>query len=163
MSLKVPQKLSNSPLRETIFEIRFEPSTPAAGDLLPGLLYSALKSDYPEVMSLPMANVPRAVREKTPDLHYQPSHSLRGSTLSVQIGDRGISLHAMEYPGWTRFKGKLESLIEAVKGTGLAKRVERFSFKYVNLLEASSSEKQLSFINMKVEMIGEAPSERGFQ
>ena len=39
----------------------------------------------------------------------------------------------------------------------------QFSFKYVNLLEASSSEKQLSFINMKVEMIGEAPSERGFQ
>ena len=162
MSLKMPQKLLKSPLRETIFEIRFEPSTPAAGDLFPGLLYASLKSDYPEVASLPMANVPRAVREKNPDLLYQPSHSLRSNAISVQIGDRGISLHAMEYPGWTRYKEKLESLIEAVRATGLAKRVERFSFKYVNLIESASSEKQLSLINMKVEVNGAFPIERGF-
>src|SRR5438093_10100772 len=132
MSLQMPQKLSVEPLRETIFEVRFEPATPAAGDLLPGLLYSAMKSDYPEVLPLPMASVPRVMREKNPDLHYQPSHRLQGKSTSVQVGDRVVSLITTEYPGWNRFKEKLEALIELVRGTGLAKHVDRFALRYVN-------------------------------
>ncbi len=163
MSQQMPQKLQVSPLRETIFEIRFQPTTPAAGDLLPGLLYSAMKSDYPEVMPLPMASVPRGIREKNPDLHFQPSHRLQGNVTSVQVGDRAVSLITTEYPGWNRFREKLESLIKAVRETGLVKHVDRFSLKYINIIEASGTEKQLALINMKIELNNAAPSERGFQ
>jgi uncharacterized protein (TIGR04255 family) len=162
MNTKMPQKLSFEPLRETIFEIRFEPTISAAGDILPGLLYSAMKSEYPDVTPLPMANVPRGAREKNPELHYQPSHRLKGKSSSVQVGDRVVSLSIMEYPGWTRFRGMLEGLIDVMKGTGFIKRAERFSLKYLNVIEMPATEKQLPLINARVELCGSTPIERGF-
>ena len=163
MTLRLPQKLLKSPLRETIFEMRFEPALAAAGDILPGLLYSELKSDFPEVVPLPLASVPRAIREKTPDLVYQYAHSLRGSSGSVQLGDRVLAFHVIDYPGWIIFRAKIESLIKAVQATGLVKQLERFSFKYVNVIEASTSEKQLQLLNLKMELVGHSPAEHGFQ
>ena len=162
MTTKMPEKLRLSPLRETFFEVQFEPVIPTAGDILPGLLYGQMKTEYPEVMPLPMANVPRNVRQQNPDLHYQASHRLHGASGSILVGDRVISLTTLEYPGWKLFKARLLSLVQALRATGQAKIVTRFSFKYINLIEASAEEMQLSFLNMKIESVGAPPSERGF-
>jgi uncharacterized protein (TIGR04255 family) len=159
---KMPEKLRLSPLRETFFEVQFEPAIPTAGDILPGLLYGRMKTEYPKVMPLPMASVPRNVRQQNPDLHYQASHRLHGASGSILVGDRVISLTTLEYPGWTLFKAKLLSLVQALRETEQAKIVTRFSFKYINLIEASPEEVQLSFLNMKIESVGAPPNERGF-
>ena len=161
MTEQLPQKLMRSPLREALFEMRFEPAMPAAGDVLPGLLYSNLKDRYPQVTPLPMANVPRPIRDKNPELLYQPSHRLQGNLSSVQVGDRVVTLATIQYPGWNQFKAQLESLVHAVKGTGLARHIERFSFKYVNVIEASVNEKQLSLLNARIELLGDVPMEKG--
>lgn len=152
----------NSPLREAIFELRFVPATPTAGDLLLGVLHSFLKKEYPEVLALPMANVPRNIRDQNPDLKYQPSHRLIGGPHSVQIGDYSVLLGTIEYPGWDNFKLRIESLIDALNQTGFVKQIERFSFKYINLIEAAKSEKQLPLLNLKIELTGMAPNEIGF-
>lgn len=162
MITSMPKRLSLSPLRETFFEVQFEPVIPTAGDILPGLLYGHMKTEYPEVMPLPMANVPRNVRQQNPGLHYQASHRLHGVTGSILVGDRVISLTTLEYPGWKLFKTRLLSLVQALGETGQAKMVTRFSFKYINLIEASAEEAQLSFLNMKIESVGAPPSEQGF-
>jgi uncharacterized protein (TIGR04255 family) len=162
MSQSLPKVLGKPPLREVIFELRFETEKPGMGDLLLGTLYSALQKDYSEVLTLPLAGVPRELREKTPDLKYQPSHRFSSGSHSVNIGDQAINLHTLEYPGWSRFKGMSESLIEALKKTEFVKQIERFSFKYANLIEASESESQLSLLNMHLEIIGKPPSEKGF-
>jgi uncharacterized protein (TIGR04255 family) len=162
MKIKMPEKLKLTPLRETFFEVQFEPAIPTAGDILPGLLYAEMKAQYPEVMPLPMANVPRNVRQQNPELHYQASHRLHGSSGSILVGDRVISLTTLEYPGWTLFKEKLVSLIKVLRATEQAKTIKRFSFKYINLIEASAEEAQLAFLNMKIECGGTLPSERGF-
>lgn len=54
------------------------------------------------------------------------------------------------------------SLIKVLKATEQAKIIKRFSFKYINLIEASPAEAQLSFLNMRIECVGAPPSERGF-
>ena len=162
MSRSLPKVLGKPPLREVIFEIRFETEKPATGDLLLGTLYSALQKDYSEVISLPMAGIPKELREQNPELKYQPSHRFSSGSHSVNIGDRAINLHTLEYPGWSRFKGMTLTLIEALKKTGFVKQVERFSFKYTNLIEASESENQLSLLDMHLEIIGMPPSEKGF-
>lgn len=162
MTIKMPEKLKLTPLRETVFQVQFEPAIPTAGDILPGLLYTRMKAEYPEVMPLPMANVPRNVRQQNPELHYQASHGLHGASGSILVGDRVISLTTMEYPGWIPFKKKLVSLIEVLRATEQAKTIKRFSFKYTNLIEASDEEAQLAFLNMKIECGGALPSERGF-
>lgn len=162
MTIKMPEKLKLTPLRETVFQVQFEPAIPTAGDILPGLLYAKMKAEYPEVMPLPMANVPRNVRQQNLELHYQASHCLHGASGSILVGDRVISLTTLEYPGWTLFKGKLVLLIEVLRGTEQAKAIKRFSFKYSNLIEASDEEAQLAFLNVKIECGGALPSERGF-
>ena len=148
MDLALLKFFRNSPLRQAIFELRFVPTIATAGDLLPGILYSVLKDDYSEVLPLPMASVPRNIRDLNPDLKYQPSHRLSSGPHSVQIGDCSVLLHTTEYPGWDNFKQRIESLIDALNQTGLVKQIERFSFKYTNLIEASKSEKQLPLLNM---------------
>ena|SRR2546425_483183 len=162
MSQPLPKLLAKCPLREVIFELRFVAAKPAAGDLLPGILYSTLKKDYSELIPLPMANVPRALRNQNPDLLYQPSHRLSGGPHSVHVGDRMVNLQTVEYPGWSRFKDKAKVLIDALQKTELAKQIERFSFKYTNLIEASESESQLPLLNIRVEVTGKPPIEKGF-
>lgn len=162
MTIKMPEKLLLSPLRETFFEVQFEPAIPTVGDILPGLLYSQMKDIYPQVTPLPMANVPRKMRQQNPDLHYQASHRLQGEGGSILVGDNVISLTTLEYKGWNDFKAKLVALLKVLKSTEQTKSVKRFSFKYINLIEAGSSETQLGFLNMKIECINAPPRERGF-
>ena len=162
MNSQRPVSLEKSPLVEAIFEIRFEPTTATAGDLLPGLLYSRLKTEYPETEPLPFASIPRQMRDQDV-LRYKPSHRLKGDHRLVQVGDRLISLHATEYPGWTRFKPWIESATNAVKETGLLKQIERFSFKYINVIEAAPNDQQLSFLDARIEVTGGTPMERGFR
>lgn len=159
----MPVQLGKSPLVEVIFELRFEAGTVAAGDLFPGLLYPVMKSQFPEVAPLPMASIPREIRDRNPSLIYQPSHRLKGGPHDVQVGDRAITLTTTSYPGWNRFKEMVEFVVEGVKGTGLLKQVERFSFKYTNLIETHTDEKQLSLLNLRIELINGAPIERGFR
>jgi len=163
MNSRIINQLGKSPLVEAIFEMRFEADAPAAGDLLPGLLYSVMKNQYPQVIPLPLSSIPREIRDKTADLSYQPSHRLTNGPQSVQVGDRVLSVNALAYPGWAKFKEQVGSVLEAIKGTDLVKRVERFSFKYVNLIEADHTEEQLSLLNLRVEVIDKPPIERGFR
>ena len=162
MELALLKFFGNSPLRQAIFELRFVPTIATAGDLLPGILYSALKNDYSEVLPLPMASVPRTIRNLNPVLKYQTSHRLSSGPHSVDIGDCSVLLQTTEYPGWDNFKHRIESLIDALNQTGFVKQIERFSFKYTNLIEASKSEKQLALLNMQIELTGKAPNEIGF-
>ena len=162
MELALLKFFGNSPLRQAIFELRFVPTIATAGDLLPGILYSALKNDYSEVLPLPMASVPRTIRNLNPDLKYQTSHRLSSGPHSVDIGDCSVLLQTTEYPGWDNFKHRIESLIDALNQTGFVKQIERFSFKYINLIEASKSEKQLPLLNVQIELTGKAPNEIGF-
>jgi len=163
MNSSMPSQLGKSPLVEAVFEMRFEAAAPAAGDLLPGLLYSAMKDQYPQVVPLPLNSVPRDIRDRTAGLLYGPSHRLANGPQSVQVGDRVLTVNSLVYLGWAKFKERVESVLEAIKGTDLVKRVERFSFKYVNLIEAAKTEGQLHFLNIRIEVIGKPPIERGFR
>ena len=158
----MPVQLGKSPLREVIFELRFEAKTDATADLLPGLFYPVLKNEYPEVAPLPIASIPREIRGRNSLLLYQPSHRLKGGPHEIQFGDRSILLVTTAYPGWSRFRDMVQVVVNEVKRTDLLKRVERFSFKYTNLIEAQANENQLSFLNLSIQVLGERPLERGF-
>src|SRR2546425_13149382 len=99
MTESLPKLLKKCPLHEVYFQLRFTPMKPDAGELLPGLLYTALKEYYSDVLSLPLANVPRDFRKQNPHLLYQPSHRLSSGAHSVHVGDQMVNLHTLEYPG----------------------------------------------------------------
>lgn len=163
MTEQLPVSLGRSPLLETIFEIRFDPSIPAAGDLLPGVLFSRLQSAYPNVEPLPISSVPREIRAQDPALIFQPSHRLSDGNMVVQVGDRVLSLSAQRYPGWATFKSSIEHLLAAAKNTGFIDQVTRYSFRYINLLQKIEGLPELSLLNVDFAISGTTPLERGLQ
>lgn len=163
MREKLPRSLGKCPIFEAIFQLRFKAKIATAGEVLPGLLFAQLRDKYPEVAPLPMASVPRALRDKTPELVYQPSHQLRGTDSAIQVGDRVISLVSWNYPGWSALKPAITQAIEALSKTGLIEEIERFSFKYTNVLEVSAGASALSLLKLSLTLADERPQERGFQ
>lgn len=161
--MKILKSLAHDPLVDALFEIRFRPSIPSSGDLLPGLLYKELGEKYRQVQQLPAANIPKEVRDKEPNLKYQAYHRMASENEQLLIGDRVATLHCgISYPGWEKFKQEAFSLLEALKNTTLLAEIERFSFRYINLLE-SPPESQLTLLNARVEILGKSVSEKGFQ
>lgn len=159
---RVPRSLGQPPLVEAIFELRFEPSQPAAGELLPGLLYQHFASSYPEASQLPLGELPSAVRENEA-LRYQPTHRLAGKTGIIQVGHRVAFLSCpTPYPGWNDFRSRVSDLVTALGSTQLVTRVERFSFRFLNVIPAES-EHQLSLLNTEMILMGQPVPEHGFQ
>lgn len=163
MEMQLPVSLGHSPLVESIFEIRFEPAIPAAGDLLPGILFSRLNQSFPNVESLPISNVPRPIRDQDPALVFQPSHRLTGSDMIVQVGDRVISLSSQEYPGWPSYKTAIQNLLNVAFETGFIDAVIRYSFRYINLIPRVEGAPEMSLLNVDLAISGNPPKERGFQ
>jgi len=163
MTQVMPKKLRKSPLLEALFEVRFVPVVEGAGDILPGLIFGSLRSKYPRVEQLPAAAVPRSIRAGQEALIYQASHRLHGSDgASIQVGDRVAAVSTTSYPGWNAFRSMITELVGVLRTTGLVKTVERFSFRYINVLTSFANGKQLPSLKLNVELVGRSPNERGF-
>jgi uncharacterized protein (TIGR04255 family) len=104
MGERLPKALSMSPSLEALFEIRFQAPRTAAGHLLPGILFSFLQNQYPDVVAIPLARVSRDIRDSDPNFHCQPFHRQISSNGSIQIGKKALALTAQMYPGWPEFK-----------------------------------------------------------
>ena len=136
MTHKIPLRLNEEPLIETLWEIRFSSARPSVADLLPGLVFKELPDKYPNIIRLPAADIPAPIVEQDPSLKYVPKIRLEGGNQAVQIGEHVISLSCRRpYPGWETFSKDIRSVIEIVQNIGLIDRLERFSLKYVNLID----------------------------
>src|SRR5262249_37080516 len=81
----------------------------------------------------------------------------------VHVGDRIISMNQTRpYEGWHNFRQHIFKLIEVVKSTKLIEKIERYSLKCINLIEAAPG-RQLSLLNAKFELANRPASEEGFQ
>ncbi len=159
---KLPKALGKTPLLEAVFELRFRPAVASAGDLLPGLLFTDFRTDYPDVQQLPVGTIPRELREKNADLLYQPTHRLVGSSSTVQVGERVVSLTRLyPYPGWGTFRDGVLRLLRSVGRTGLVRECERFSFRYINVIAATSGAPQLPMLRVQVSWAEHSFAERG--
>jgi len=161
---KLPKALGKTPLLEAIFEVRFRPTIPSAGDVLPGLLFADFRTEYTIVEQLPAGAVPREIRESNPNLVHQPTHRLTapkaGSTL--QVGDRMASVTLLyPYPGWGKFRERVVSLLKSVKRTGLVAECERFAFRYVNVITAPKDGPRLPMLTVQFGWPGHPITERG--
>ena len=136
MKNRIPVRLRKEPLLEAIWEIRFSGAKPLVADLLPGMLFKSFPGKYDTAFRLPGADIPAPVVEHDPNLRYAPKIRLEGANQAVLIGDRVVSLSCRRpYSGWAKFSDDIRELAEAVQETGLVDRLERFSLKYIDLIE----------------------------
>jgi uncharacterized protein (TIGR04255 family) len=161
--MTLPEKLGRAPIVEATFELRFQPAKESAADLLVGMLYSdpSLPAYRQRVRTLPVANVPRSIRDSDPNLKYLASHQLSGDGRHLMIGDRVLGVSKTHYEGWAELQASVKVLLQAARRTDLIGAIERYSLKALNILPVAAGE-ALDALNGKFEIAGRKATEQGF-
>lgn len=149
-SMRFPVKLKSDPLIDRVFEIRFKPNL-SASTILPGALYGSLNGTK-QLERLPMSDIPAPIRESDPSFRFSALTRLMWDRFAVMIGDRMLAVGAVPpYPGWSVFKPAIAKVLEVVSATKLGGKLERYSFKSVNLFpNALGTAKQLVEIELRI-------------
>jgi len=152
MANKIPVRLKKEPLLEAIWEIRFSGAKSSVADLLPGMLFKSFADKYGTAVKLPIADIPAPVVEHDLKLPYAPKIRLEEGNQAIQIGDRVVSLSCRRpYSGWDQFSNDIREFAKSVQETGLVKRLERFSLKYIDLIELERPV-GLAHLNLELKM-----------
>jgi len=148
---QLPKVLKHEPLVDAIFEVRISASL-SLEDILPGALFKGLEPK-PQIVRLPAAEIPRPMREADPNLAFVPTTRLDIGEYWIPIGDRTFGLTCkLPYPKWPAFKAKIIEILELVAQIGLPGRVDRYSLKYVNMIEGGSTHDQIRKINGQIKL-----------
>lgn len=133
--------------------MRFSPANDSADSLIAGMVFGAMSGYFSKSSPLPLSLLPREIRDKEANLHYQPITALEGANFKVLLGKRVAAVSFPKpYPGWGKVRPLVIECFNAVLKTKLVKAVERVSIKYTNLLAQGRDENDLSQLNAKVEL-----------
>lgn len=133
--MRIPVKLGHDTIGESVFELRFVPRSGPAFEMLLGSIYPKLQADFPNVIQLPIMQLPRNLIESDPNLHYQALNRLDGEHYGISVGRRAIAVHAKHpYQGWQNYRHQILDVVELLHASNVVDRVERFSLKYLNIL-----------------------------
>lgn len=146
---KLPKELTREPLVDAVFEVRMG-GEPHMADLLPGVLFGQLEPK-PTIHRLPAAEIPQPIRASDPNLAFAPVLRLDWREFTISFGDRNLVISCkLPYPKWPRFKEAILEIVSMVARAGITGPVERYSVKYVNLIQAPTLADQISKINLAV-------------
>jgi uncharacterized protein (TIGR04255 family) len=146
---KLPTILEREPLVDAVFEVRLG-GDPHMSDLLPGVLFGLL-DPKPTIQRLPAAEIPQPIRASDPNLVFAPVIRLDWREFAISFGERNLVIGCkLPYPKWPRFKETILDIVAKVARVGIAGPVERYSLKYVNLIQAPTIAEQITKIDMAV-------------
>jgi uncharacterized protein (TIGR04255 family) len=149
---RYPTRFARSPLAEAVFEMRFSAAPGRGVELLPAVMLAALGNDFPRFEQMPLGTLPREMRDATPQLHHAPVFKLQGDSEAVLLGDRVVSYNATRpYPGWSKFRGRAMQVASALKNSGHLATLDRYSLKYVNVIDTSNVADPTTPFNLRVE------------
>ncbi|WP_277656306.1 TIGR04255 family protein [Seleniivibrio woodruffii] len=139
----LPTKLKKDKVAEAVCELRFETSLDSS--LILGLFFGESRTKYPNIETLPINNIPEAVRQSDPNLVFLPTHRIKGSDhrFNIQIGSRSVSIVTQEpYCGWSDFKSEILYTLDIIRKQEIVKHFVQLGLKYIdffdeNLLELS--------------------------
>ena len=149
MPKKLPTTLKREPLVEAVFEVRLVDSSSLA-EILPGILFQALDSK-PRIERLPVAEIPKPIRDSDPNLLYAPTLRLELERYFIALGDRNIVIACkLPYPKWPQFKQTILDITQRIAKAGVTGKIARYSVKYANLIQAPTLAEQVGKIKMSV-------------
>lgn len=133
MKALLPTRLGKSPLVDAIFEVRFSGEAQLSS-ILTGILYANLNCS--KVDRLPNSDLPEFIRQADANLKYAVYSRLTWDNYYIGVGDNVLTLSPMPpYPGWKNFKQKIETVIEQLSKLNNIQSAERFSLKYIDILD----------------------------
>ena len=146
--MKIPKKITPSPINEVAIEIRFEPNLPS--DAVFGVLYEKLKNEYSKIENLPILQLPEVVRGADPNLKYKPHYRLLKDNFAFHVGPHLIALNysvkeGKEYIGWTAFYTEMCKILDNISGLSVFKKVDRLAVRYINFFDSHDIFKKVNF------------------
>jgi uncharacterized protein (TIGR04255 family) len=149
--MKLPISLQHEPLIDAVFEVRMG-GMPHLSDILPGYLFSQLEP-RPTIQRLPIADVPQAIRSADPNMAFAPVVRLDWREFMISFGDRNLVIGCtLPYPKWPRFKEVILDIVQKASSIAPAGNVERYSIKYVNIIQANVLSEQIRKIDMSIKV-----------
>lgn len=159
-----PTRFARSPLAEAVFEMRFAVVPGRGIELLPGVMLAALGKDFPRIEQMPLGTLPKEIRDTTPELQHAAVFKLQGESEAVLLGDRVASFNATRpYPGWSKFRSRAIQVASALNESGHIANLDRYSLKYVNMIDSSKAAHPTAPFNLRVEAKSCELSPNGFR
>lgn len=150
--MELPLKIDPCPIRDAVIEVRF--STNLYPNASFGLIYNALKDQFPNVEKLPILQIPEQVRDSDPGLKYKPHYKLIGENFSVQVGNDVLSVSPiLPYPGSKKFLDLVYSVLNSVFELSIISDVTRLGIRYTNYFQ---NNKIFDNINLDIKISGKA-------
>ena len=147
-----PKKLGREPLLEVIFEFRFSAKI-SATNILPAVFLkpSNGSNENFKIDKLPSSEIPEFIRNQDPNLKYTPLLKIDRKDFNYFIGDNSYGIACkIPYVGWEEFSREIYTSMESLRELHIIDNVERFSLKYVDLLEIDEIEEQYEAIDIKI-------------
>lgn len=149
--VNLPRILELEPLVDAVFEVRLNGSPPLA-DILPGYFLHEL-GPKTKVTRLPAADFPLPLRANNPELQFAPIQRLEWGDYFISLGDRNVVISCkLPYPKWPSFKAAILKITNLIGGSGVSGTIERYSVKYVNVIQAPTLLEQVHKINMAIKL-----------
>lgn len=146
---QLPSRLGKEPLIDAIFEIRFDTDISAA-EIMPGYLHAKLGGDV-KIERLPVSQLPHEVRQKDPNLLSQPLVRITWGNQLLMVGDRSLGVACLlPYPGWAKFREVILRVVGLLAESGIARSVERYSLKYVDMLSLQPGDVVSDWVSLNV-------------
>ena len=129
--MALPSSISPIPIVDAIADLWFESNLP--DEALFGMVYQALKKDFPSASTLAAAAMPAQLKQLNPAFAFQPSYRLEGERLVILIGSNNVAVGLRgQYPGWPKLKSSLLATYEKILALDFVVKIQRFGLRYVN-------------------------------
>ncbi|PYK52040.1 MAG: hypothetical protein DME20_00065 [Verrucomicrobia bacterium] len=129
---ELPVWIDPCPIVEVVTEIRFQTQVPPQA--VAGVVYSAMRDEFPRMVTLPAGLIPFESRAADPNLKYQPENRLEGDRGVVLVSPQHVMFgpRSVPYPGWPALLQEFNAIVALLTPTDLVQTVDRFGLRYVN-------------------------------
>lgn len=132
--MQLPRRIHPDPIVESTVEIRFD--TLIDRNAVFGVLYYALRDQFPTVEPLPVLQLPEQIRDADPLFAHQPQYRLANANYQVQIGFNVLSISIQSaYPGWATFSEMIQNIYTKLAPLGVIGTVRRLGVRYISFFE----------------------------
>lgn len=143
-----PIRITPDPIIDAVVELRYESDVPP--DAILGMLFSQVKSKYPDFKKLPITSIPEEIRKNDPIFLFNPYYQAQHGVYSFNVGPRVISLsNTGQYAGWKKgYFSELKELLNNVKNADFVKHFLRLGVRYIDFFESDIYEN----INLSIKL-----------
>ncbi|MGP9809642.1 TIGR04255 family protein [Halomonas sp. AOP12-C2-37] len=157
----LPKKLGKEPILDAIFELRFT-SDVSVSDILPGILYMKDGGEW-KFERTQIADMPKQFRDSDSSLKYAILTYMNYGNYTIGVGDKVLNVSSrLPYKGWGDFKKTIVWSLGVLAESGIVKHIERFSLKYIDLLESSDTGHQVKCLNVDMTVAGKKLDNQNF-